>query len=255
MLKDLSRLEPGKKLYFASDFHLGVPSKEDSLVREKKIVDWLDQIQPETAALFLLGDIFDFWFEYKHVIPKGFTRFLGRLANFTDQGIPVIFFTGNHDMWMFDFFPSELSIPVYRKPQSIEVDGKRFLIGHGDGLGPGDRSYKLLKRIFANHFCQWAFGWLHPNLGMPLAHSWSRNSRINNQHHKSIPADKDKLLLYCKKKESQKHRDYYIFGHSHEPVEFDISQSSRYINIGEWVNYFTYAVFDGSDLLLKTYKG
>lgn len=250
MFEDLSRLEPGKKIFFASDFHLGV---QDSLIREKKIVNWLNQIQPETAALFLLGDIFDFWFEYKHVVPKGFTRFLGKLASFTDQGIPVIFFTGNHDMWMFDFFPNELNIPIYREPQAIMINEKHFFIGHGDGLGQGDRSYKLLKGIFANSFCQWAFRWLHPNLGMALAHLWSQNSRINSKDEGIIPPEEDRLLTYCKDLESKQHHDHYIFGHNHQPTEIEVDENSRYTNLGEWVNHFTYAVFDGSSLHLKKF--
>ena len=250
MFEDLSRLEPGKKIFFASDFHLGV---QDSLIREKKIVNWLNQIQPETAALFLLGDIFDFWFEYKHVVPKGFTRFLGKLASFTDQGIPVVFFTGNHDMWMFDFFPSELNIPIYREPQAIMINEKQFFIGHGDGLGQGDRSYKLLKGIFTNPFCQWAFRWLHPNMGMALAHLWSQNSRINSQDEGIIPPEEDRLLAYCKDLESKQHHDYYIFGHNHQPTEIEVNENSRYTNLGEWVNHFTYAVFDGYSLHLKKF--
>ena len=227
---------------------------QGSLIRERKIVNWLDQIQSETAALFLLGDIFDFWFEYNHVVPKGFTRFLGKLASFRDQGIPVIFFTGNHDMWMFDFFPTELNIPVYRKPQPLLINEKHFLIGHGDGLGKGDRSYKLLKAIFANPFCQWAFRWLHPNLGMAVAHRWSRNSRINSKDEGIIKPEDDRLLSYCKQLENQQHYDYYIFGHNHQPTEIGISENSRYINLGDWLNHFTYATFDGSHLGLKKFQ-
>lgn len=255
MINIPSQLSPGKKLFFASDFHLGTPNREGSLLREKKIIRWLENIQPEAQAVFLLGDIFDFWFEYKHVIPKGFIRLLGKLADFTDQGIPVIFFTGNHDMWMFDFFPQELNVTIYREPQTMTINQKKFLIGHGDGLGNGDRTYKLMKKLFANPFCQWAFGWLHPNLGIALAQSWSRKSRINHQDLHSIDPPDDRLFAYCQDLEKEKHHSYYIFGHNHEPCSLEINPNSYYLNLGEWVNHFTYAVFDGTELQLEKFEG
>lgn len=254
VLDNLKYLPEGKKIFFASDFHLGVSGEMSSADREKKIVKWLDSIEEESAAIFLVGDIFDFWFEYKYVIPKGFVRLQGKLAALTDRGIPVIFFTGNHDMWMFDYFPKEFNIPVYREPQVLEVDGKKIMVGHGDGLGPGDRQYKILKKIFANRFCQWLFSKLHPNLGIRLANYWSGKSRISNSGTEEFKGEEEWLLKYCQKTESEKHHDYYIFGHRHLPLDININDNSRYINLGEWVNHFTYGELDKSGFRLLTFE-
>jgi len=255
MLKSIQSLE-GKKLYFASDFHLGAPSKQDSLEREMKIVRWLDEIKQDAHTIFLLGDIFDFWFEYKHAIPKGFIRLQGKLAELSDSGIPIVFFTGNHDMWMFDYFTKELNIPIYRKPIELEVEGKNLLIGHGDGLGPGDTSYKFLKKIFESKVCQWLFARLHPNFGIGLANFWSKRSRISNtkKDEDTFKGEKEFLWQYCKDIEAQKHHDYYVFGHRHLPLDLEVGQNSRYYNLGEWVNYDTYGVFDGETFELKTFE-
>jgi UDP-2,3-diacylglucosamine pyrophosphatase LpxH len=166
-----------KNIYFASDFHLGAPNHESSLIREKSIVSWLDHIKDDAAEIYLVGDLFDFWFEYKRAIPKGFVRLQGKIAELTDKGIPVHIFTGNHDMWIFDYLPKELGVSLFRKPIEREFFGKRYLIGHGDGLGPGDRGYKFLKKVFANKFCQWCFARLHPNFGIWLADKSSKTSR------------------------------------------------------------------------------
>ena len=166
-----------KNIYFASDFHLGAPNHESSLIREKSIVSWLYHIKDDAAEIYLVGDLFDFWFEYKRAIPKGFVRLQGKIAELTDKGIPVHIFTGNHDMWIFDYLPKELGVSLFRKPIEREFFGKRYLIGHGDGLGPGDRGYKFLKKIFANKFCQWCFARLHPNFGIWLADKSSKTSR------------------------------------------------------------------------------
>lgn len=256
MLLKLASLN-GKKIFFASDFHLGVPTHEESRAREKRIIDWLDSILPEAHSIYLLGDIFDFWFEYKHAIPKGFVRLQGKLAAIRDAGIPIYFFTGNHDMWMFDYFPYEFNIPVYREPQLLEVGNQKLLIGHGDGLGPGDRTYKILKKIFASKVCQWLFARIHPNLGIGIANLWSRQSRLGNMKREENFTDEKKeyLWVYCSATEAITHHDYYIFGHRHLPLDLDVGEHSRYINLGEWVNFNTYAVYDGKDVALKTFEG
>ncbi len=251
----MQTLAEGKKLYFASDFHLGVPDRHTSRQRELKLVRWLEHIRSDAEAIYLLGDIFDFWFEYRTVIPKGFIRLQGKLAELRDAGIPISFFTGNHDMWMFDYFPSELNIPVYRQPIVLQTPGHRMLIGHGDGLGPGDRSYKILKRIFASPVAQWLFARLHPNLGMSIAHYWSGKSRLANQkrEEKFKGEDQEFLMQYCRETEQHTHYDFYIFGHRHLPLDLPVGPSSRYINLGEWVHYSTYAEYDGTTVRLLSF--
>lgn len=246
-----------KKIYFASDFHLGVPDYKSSLARERKIVSWLDSIKHDAHTIYLLGDLFDFWFEYKYTIPKGYVRLLGKLAELRDNGIPIVIFTGNHDLWMRDYFPNELDIPVFNDPQQLVVGDHKFLIGHGDGLGPGDKTYKLLKKyFFTNRLAQWSFAWLHPNVGMRLANAWSKHSRIANvkkDEQKFYGEQGEFLWIYCKEIEKVEHHDYYIFGHRHLPLDLKVGETSRYINLGEWVNYTTYASYDGTNVELKTF--
>ena len=245
-----------KKIYFASDFHLGVPDYASSLAREKQIVRRLESIRHDAHSVFLLGDIFDFWFEYKHTIPKGYIRLLGKLAELRDEGIPVHFFTGNHDMWMFDYFPKELGIPIHRRPALLLVEGKRLLIGHGDGLGPGDNTYKVLKKFFNSGVCQWLFARIHPNLGISIANAWSRKSRITNNERdeKFERPEKEFLWVYCSDVEREAHHDYYIFGHRHLPLDLSVGDNSRYINLGEWVHFKTFAAYDRTGLALKTFN-
>jgi len=245
----------GKKIFFASDFHLGVPNREESLARERRITAWLDSIKNEAHTIYLLGDIFDFWFEYKHAIPKGFIRLQGKLAELRDAGIPVIFFTGNHDMWMFDYFTDELGIPIFRQPKILEVGNQKLMIGHGDGLGPGDTTYKFMKKCFNSKLGQWLYARIHPNLGIGIANLWSRQSRITNmkREEKFINEENEFLWVYCNEQERINHHDYYIFGHRHLPLDLKIGERSRYINIGEWVHFNTYAVYDGKEVLLKKF--
>ncbi len=255
MDKSFHHLPKGKKIYFASDFHLGTRPKEESLMREKKIIRWLNQAEKDAAAIFLLGDIFDFWFEYKRAIPKGFIRLQGKLADLIDKKIPVIIFTGNHDLWMFDYFTEELNIPVYKDPKEFIINDQIFLIGHGDGLGPGDHFYKFLKNIFQNKLAQWLFRWVHPDLGIKLAHAWSKGSRISNDEKGNEFRGEDEWLWdYCKEVEKETHHDYYIFGHRHLPLDLKINKNARYINLAEWVNYSHYAVFDGNKTTLQTFE-
>jgi UDP-2,3-diacylglucosamine hydrolase len=255
MITDIPDLPQGKKVYFASDFHLGVPDRESSRNRENKIVRWLESIEHDAAAIFILGDIFDFWFEYKFTIPKGFIRIQGKLAFLRDKGLPVYFFTGNHDMWMFDYFPKELGIPVLRKPQTVNIRNKKLLIGHGDGLGPGDHTYKILKKVFANRLCQVAFAFFPPTIGMGIANLWSRKSRLSNvKKDEQFLGDKEWLWQYCMETEKTEHHDYYIFGHRHLPLEMKVGEKSTYFNLGEWVNYYTYGVFDGNSFYLRKFE-
>ena len=246
-----------KKIFFASDFHLGAPDKNSSRLREQKIIRWLTEIEEEAAAIFLVGDIFDFWFEYKTVIPKGFLPFLAKISDLRQKNIPIVFFTGNHDLWMKDYFTDELGIPVYHHPIELTVENKKLLVGHGDGLGPGDYQYKVLKKVFTNPFCQWLFRWLHPDLGVALALKWSKSSRISNlqKNEGEFKGENEWLWQYCRQVEKSKHFDYYLFGHRHLPLNLPVGDRSRYINLGEWVNQYTYGVFDGKEVELKTFEG
>jgi UDP-2,3-diacylglucosamine hydrolase len=252
-LKDINT--PGdKKIYFASDFHLGAPSSEASLVREKKVVNWLKRIKKDAGHIFILGDIFDFWFEYKYTIPKGFTRLQGALMALRDENIPVTFFTGNHDMWMFHYFQDEFAIPVYRNPARVIINNKKFLIGHGDGLGPGDKKYKIIKKVFENPVSQWAFKWLHPDIAFKMANSLSKRSRIMNLiKDDKFKGDDEWLYQYCKEMEKREHHDYYIFGHRHLPFIIDINSVSKYMNLGDWVFSYTYGEFNNNEMHLKHY--
>lgn len=245
-----------KKIYFASDFHLGIDARLTSREREKQIVRWLDTIKSDAAEIYLVGDVFDFWFEYATVIPKGFTRLLGKLAELRDSGILIYFFIGNHDMWMFRYFEEELDIPIYRKPIVKEILGKTFLIGHGDGLGPGDRGYKFIKAIFSNPLCQWLFARLHPNFGIRLASYWSGKSRdANTEEDKFYGAKNEWLITYANEKLDQQYADFFIFGHRHLPIDYTLkNKKSRYINLGEWMNFNSYAVFDGNNLEIKFFE-
>lgn len=250
------RLSKGKKVYFASDNHLGAPTNKASLPREKKFVAWLDAIKTDAAAIYLMGDLFDFWFEYKKVVPRGFTRTLGKLAELTDSGVPISYFVGNHDLWMNGYFEEELNIPVFHEPQELTINETSFLIGHGDGLGPGDKGFKRMKKVFTNPAAQWFFRWLHPDLGVRLAQHLSINNKIisGDDDTKFFGREKEWLVQYCKRKLEVKHYDYFVFGHRHLPLEIDLNGKSTYFNLGDWINYFTYAVFDGEMLQLKEFK-
>ena len=246
-----------KKIYFLSDFHLGAPDYEGSLVREKKIVKFLDEIKSNASEIYLMGDVFDFWFEYEKAIPKGFVRLLGKLAELSDAGIKLHYFTGNHDMWVFGYLEKELGAKIYRKPITREINGKKFFLAHGDGLGPGDYGYKFIKAVFANPICQWLFARIHPNLGMRIAEFWSGQSRRATKEEKFY-GEKEWLVIYSKEILAKEHFDYFIYGHRHLPTDYKLSEKSTYINLGDWITNFSYAVFDseasGNNLELKYYR-
>jgi UDP-2,3-diacylglucosamine hydrolase len=243
-------------IYFASDFHLGVPSFETSLVREKKICRWLDAIKNNATEIYLLGDCFDFWFEYKDVVPKGSVRLLGKIAELTDQEIKITFFKGNHDMWTFGYLEKELGIQMITNELVIKRNNKTFFLHHGDGIGPGDRGYKLIKKIFRHPFSIALFGFLHPRLGAGLAKYLSRKSRLGkgDSDKTYLGDDKEFTTLFCKEMLKKQHYDYFIFGHRHLPLNIQLNEKSQYINLGEWVHDFTYAVFDGTHIELKTFN-
>jgi UDP-2,3-diacylglucosamine hydrolase len=216
-------------------------------------VRWLNEIKADAQEVYLMGDLFDMWFEYKNTVPKGYVRLLGKIAELTDEGIKVTLFTGNHDMWAFDYLPRELNVEIHREPVTREYNGRKFYLGHGDGLGPGDQGYKFIKKVFASKICQWLFARVHPNTGLAFANYLSGKSRIatGNKDDKFLGEDKEWLLIYCREELKKQHYDFFVFGHRHLPLDIQLNEKSRYVNLGDWVNYFTYAVFDGEKLELK----
>ena len=249
-------LPKNKKIYFASDNHLGLPNLEESRVREKYFVSWLDEVQKDAFAIYLLGDLFDFWFEYKTVVPKGFVRVLGKLAEISDAGIPIIFFVGNHDLWMRDYFQKELGVIVHHQPITLTLGSKRFFIGHGDGLGPGDSGYKRMKKVFTNNFSKCLFRCLHPDWGVRLGQYLSQKNKLISaeQDIKFLGEENEWLVAYSKRKLQEEHYDYFVFGHRHLPLVINLSYKSQYINLGDWITHNTYAVYDGKAMVLKTWK-
>jgi len=250
-----------QKIYFASDFHLGIPSHDQSLEREKKLVDWLEFVRADAAEVYLMGDLFDFWFEYKTAIPRGYARLLGKLAEITDDGIPVHLFRGNHDMWAFDYLTSELNIQLHRDPEFRDFNGRHFYLAHGDGLGPGDHGYKFIKKVFANRMNQWLFRLLHPDLGITLALYLSRRSRRANIEKENRVEDRNLKLIQQRitvhSNELLKlhpELDYLIYGHYHYPLDVTINGRARQLVLGDWLTHFTYAVFDGEEMELKVYS-
>jgi len=244
------------RIYFLSDFHLGAPDAATSLQREKRIVDFLEEISKDASEIFILGDLFDFWFEYRKVVPKGFVRILGKLASISDSGTPIHFFTGNHDMWMRDYFQKEMNISVYHEPVAFTLQDKKVLIGHGDGLGPGDHGYKFLKKIFRNPLAKFLFGIFPPVLGIGLANYFSRKSRAKTGKQDEVfeGEDKEWLVTYCKEILQSKHYDYFVFGHRHLPLDIQLNENSRYINLGDWISHYTYAVMENGILQLKHHQ-
>ncbi len=242
-------------IYFASDFHLGLKTNIENRERESHIINWLDSIIQDSDALYLLGDTFDYWYEYKNVIPKGYTRFLAALTRFTDQGIPVHIFTGNHDMWMFGYLEEEIGAKVYTKPLDLELNGLKFKIGHGDGLGPGDKAYKLIKKVFSSPLNQWLFARLHPNTGIGFMKWMSRKSR--EKELEVIPfkgPEEEWLIQYAERCLQKSYYDYFIFGHRHLPIDQLLSNNkSRYINTGDWLHHYSYAKLENQQMELLSY--
>jgi len=245
------------KIYFVSDLHLGSDILEHPKATEKRFVRWLDTIRDDARAVYLLGDIFDFWFEYKKTVPRGFTRFLGKIAEMQDAGTEIHFFTGNHDIWMFDYFQQELGITVHSKPFRTAIDGKVFYLAHGDGLGDRSQSFRFIRWIFHNRTCQWLFARFSSHGGIAFGHWWSRHNRKKNLADpvKYKGEEEEHLVLYSKKYiQEYPDTDYLIFGHRHILLDLMLNRKSRMMIIGDWMEYFSYAVFDGKTLSLEQYN-
>lgn len=250
------QIPKGKKVYFASDNHLGAHTPGDSNARERLFVQWLDHIKGDASALYLLGDLFDFWFEYKTVVPKGFVRVLGKLAELCDAGISIHFFVGNHDLWMLDYLEKEIGVKVYYQGEEVTLNNHRFLIAHGDGLGPNDKGFKRLKKVFTNRFFQWCFRWIHPDLGMRLGHYLSVKNKLISGEEDAVflGEEKEWLAQYARRKQKEQQRHFYVFGHRHIPLDISIDEQARYINLGDWISHNTYAVYDGHQMELQKWE-
>lgn len=262
--KNPKDLDSTKKIYFASDFHFGIPNRARSAVREKRLIGWLDKIKKDAAEIFLMGDLFDFWFEYHTVVPKGYARLLGKLAEITDSGIPVHFFKGNHDMWAFSYLTEEIGMTLHRDPVIRNFNDRRFFLAHGDGLGPGDHGYKFIKYVFERKINRFLFNWLHPDLGMRMGLFWSQRSRYANEKPEAKAKelerlkdiDNSRLAIFCRKQlEKDPGINYFIFGHWHISNIHQIAGDSFYVHLGDWLKRFSYGVFDGKNFELKTFEG
>lgn len=244
------------KVYIASDCHFGAPNNSESSTRENLFIEWLNEIKNEAHTLILLGDIFDFWFEYRHVVPRGHTRLLGKFAELSDAGVNIIYFTGNHDFWIHNYFAEELNFEIFRTPQEFLINQKRVFIGHGDGLGPKDYSYKFMKAIFEAPINRWLYARLHPNFAFWLAKKVSVNSRAANGNIDEVflGEEKERLVLFAKNILTTQHYDYFIFGHRHLALSLDLGSKSRYINTGEWLKTFSYAQTQGFEFELKFFS-
>lgn len=247
-----------KPVYFISDVHLGSLAIDHRRMQERRLVRFLDSIKDKAGAVFMLGDMFDFWYEWKHVVPKGFTRFLGKLSELSDMGVEVHYFTGNHDIWAFDYLSRECGITVHYEPLTTEIYGKLFYLAHGDGMGDPNRSFLLLRSIFHNRACQWMFSNLiHPNLAMKLGLSWAKRSRMKRIDGKEPPymgEDKEHLVLFTKEyMKSHPDIDFYMYGHRHIELDLMLTSKTRMMILGDWISLFTYAVWDGEHLFMENY--
>jgi UDP-2,3-diacylglucosamine hydrolase len=248
------------KIYFASDFHFGIPDRKGSLERENLFTLFLESVRKDASEIYLMGDLFDFWFEYKTVIPRGYVRLLGKLAEIADSGVKIHLFRGNHDMWAFDYLSTEIHIEIHRDPEFKEFAGKVFYLAHGDGLGPGDHGYKFIKKVFQNRVNQWLFRWIHPDLGIRIALFWSRQSRFASLI-KEEKTERDKNFIGSRLSVHSKHIleshpevNYFVYGHFHYPTDVALSENSRQITLGDWLTHFTYGVFDGDRFQLLKYQ-
>ncbi|MEG1585586.1 MAG: UDP-2,3-diacylglucosamine diphosphatase [Bacteroidales bacterium] len=244
-----------KKIYFLSDAHLGSKTFANPIEHEKRLVRFLDSIKGEASAIYLLGDIIDFWFEYKTVVPRGFTRFFGKLAELTDSGIEIHWFTGNHDIWLFDYLPEETGVIIHRQALTTQINGKTLLLAHGDGLGDDSQAYKFMSWFFRNKFCQKLFSGIHPRWAVSFAHKWSKHSRLNGSDFDSfLGEDKEHLVLYSKERLKESQINYFIYGHRHIMLDLMLTRDSRILILGDWVTHFSYAVMEGDQIWLEQFE-
>ena len=246
-----------KNVYILSDAHLGSLAIEHGRMHERRLVRFLDDIKHKAAAVYLLGDMFDFWYEYKYVVPKGYTRFLGKLSELTDMGVEVHYFTGNHDIWMYGYLEEECGVILHKKPETVDIYGKVFYLAHGDGLGDPDNKFKFIRWVFHSHTCQRLFSMIHPRWGMWFGLEWAKHSRLKRKDGKEpeyMGEDKEPLVLFAKDY-LKTHPDinYFLFGHRHIMLDLMLSRSSRIMILGDWISEFSYAVFDGENMFMEQY--
>ena len=245
---------PGKKIYFASDFHLGARYIENPIEYERRIVRWLDSIKQDAGTLYLLGDILDYWYEYRYVVPKGFTRFFGKLAELSDNGIDIHWFIGNHDIWIFDYLPHELGITIHDGTLITEIRGKRFFLSHGDNVGKRPMTFRFLRKIFRNRFCQYLYAAIHPRWTIAFALRWSAHSRKAGDDYAEYQGEKNEhLVCFAKEFRETGKIDFFIFGHRHILLDLALPHQSRIIILGDWIKHPSYAVFDETGLNLFDY--
>lgn len=243
------------KVYFLADAHLGSKSHADSIETERKLCRWLDSVRDDAAVIFLMGDIFDYWYEYRYVVPKGFTRLLGKLGEMTDAGIEIHFFAGNHDLWLSDYLSRECGLILHLEPYITEMGGRKFFLAHGDGLGDDSRSFHFLRKVFHSKFLRTCFSAIHPRWTIPLAHAWSNSSRDSRGVVPYMGEEREHLVRFAREKlVEMPDINYFIFGHRHVLLDLPIAARSRVIILGDWITLFSYAEFDGEDLQLKQYK-
>jgi UDP-2,3-diacylglucosamine hydrolase len=241
------------KIYFASDFHLGLAAGSSPLERERKVVKWLNSVARDAKEIYLLGDIFDFWWEYKLAVPRGFTRFLGTVSSITDSGIPVHFFTGNHDMWVGDYLSDECGMIIHTAPLNALIDGKKFHLAHGEGLGTKSKGYKVLLSIFRNKPLRVMYSALHPSIGIGIGHKWSLNSRLGKGITKEfLGEEKEDLIWYARAILEKDKIDYFIFGHRHLAMIYQLQPDTEIVFLGDWIKNGSYAVWDGEALNFQT---
>ena len=247
-----------KNVYFLSDAHLGSLALDHRRTQERRLVRFLDSIKEKAAAVYLLGDMFDFWDEYKYVVPKGYTRFLGKLSELTDRGVEVHFFTGNHDLWTYGYLEQECGVIVHRKPETTEIYGKVFFLAHGDALGDPDNRFKLLRRLFHNRTCQRLLNAIHPRWGVALGLNWAKHSRLKRANGKEPPymgEDREFLVLFTKEyMKTHRNIDYFIYGHRHIELDITLERKARVMILGDWIWQFTYVVFDGEHIFMEQYE-
>lgn len=248
-----------KKIYFASDAHLGARFHQDPLVVEKKLVRWLDSIKEDALAIYFLGDMFDYWYEYKYVAPKGFTRFLGKLAELSDSGIEIHIFIGNHDIWMFDYLPNEIGAVIHRDVLTVDLLGKRFFLGHGDEVDYRSKAFRFIRALFRNKFCQWLYAGIHPRWTFGFALGWSLNSRksgLAKEGAQEYKGESNEYMVLFAKEYLRSHPDinFFIFGHRHIMLDLMLSRTARLLIAGDWMTLFSYIVWDGENLVLEQFE-